>query len=189
MTNRAEQNKPCPVCGYENRPGLLMCENCGSLLNLRAETRRATRDLRDVYRRLGDLQPEAVEDEVVGRIRGTEYESGMAVRLSVDEAARPILVKAASLANQATIGRRDPNTDQVPDIDLDQFAGYRMGVSRKHALLQISGGALTVMDLGSSNGTYLNGNRLAARQPEVVLGGDMLRVGQVLMTVTFIRQD
>ena len=38
-------------------------------------------------------------------------------------------------------------------------------VSRQHALILCDGGQHFVEDLGSSNGTYLNGNRLAPHTP------------------------
>ena len=48
-------------------------------------------------------------------------------------------------------------------------------VSRTHLLLEQLGGAWFVEDLGSRNGTYLNGHRITARR--VVRPGDELRLG------------
>jgi pSer/pThr/pTyr-binding forkhead associated (FHA) protein len=58
-----------------------------------------------------------------------------------------------------------------PDCDL------RLGsseVSRHHCLLRVRGEEVTVSDLGSSNGTYLNGQRV--RSQAILLNGDELRV-------------
>lgn len=50
------------------------------------------------------------------------------------------------------------------------------GVSRFHARLERSeGGALVVSDLGSSNGTFLNGRRVS--RPEALHDGDRVRFG------------
>lgn len=50
------------------------------------------------------------------------------------------------------------------------------GVSRFHARIQrTSKGSLVLSDLGSSNGTYLNGRRL--KQPESLEDGDRIRFG------------
>lgn len=49
--------------------------------------------------------------------------------------------------------------------------------SRKHARITLEDGRLTLEDLGSTNGTVLNGRRL--RQPEVLGGGDIIVIGQV----------
>lgn len=55
------------------------------------------------------------------------------------------------------------------------------GVSRRHASVRAAGGAITVEDLGSSNGTYVNGARIAgearlAEGDEVSLGGTVITI-------------
>lgn len=52
-------------------------------------------------------------------------------------------------------------------------------VSRNHAeFMSDRDGQYAVMDLGSSNGTSVNGIALAPRQPRVLAGGDEIRMGQ-----------
>ncbi|HEX2974108.1 MAG TPA: FHA domain-containing protein [Tepidisphaeraceae bacterium] len=53
-------------------------------------------------------------------------------------------------------------------------------VSRKHCRLIMQGDALRLEDLGSSNGTFLNGQRV---QESVVQPGDRLQIGPVAFTV------
>jgi uncharacterized RDD family membrane protein YckC len=50
-------------------------------------------------------------------------------------------------------------------------------VSRLHAALVWRGGALVVEDLGSSNGTWVNGERILS--PRTVVAGDAVRFGSV----------
>jgi len=52
-------------------------------------------------------------------------------------------------------------------------------VSRRHCELLPSNGEWVVRDLGSSNGTYVNGGRVTATAPLKI--GDQLRVGRTLM--------
>jgi DNA-binding winged helix-turn-helix (wHTH) protein len=54
-------------------------------------------------------------------------------------------------------------------------------VSRRHARLMIASGLATLEDLGSKNGTFVNGTRLTA--PVALRDGDELRVGSVPMTL------
>jgi DNA-binding winged helix-turn-helix (wHTH) protein len=54
------------------------------------------------------------------------------------------------------------------------------GISRNHARVCLDGTAATVEDLGSKNGTYLNGNPVLA--PAELKDGDQIRLGSVLMT-------
>jgi predicted component of type VI protein secretion system len=53
--------------------------------------------------------------------------------------------------------------------------------SRRHAAVDLRGGRLTVRDLGSRNGTFLNGDRV--QQPRPLAKGDRLLVGESLFTV------
>jgi pSer/pThr/pTyr-binding forkhead associated (FHA) protein len=58
-----------------------------------------------------------------------------------------------------------------------QWAIPSSGVSRKHARIVRQGLDVTIEDLGSSNGTFVNGERLAA--PRVLRDRDLLRLGSV----------
>jgi predicted component of type VI protein secretion system len=50
-------------------------------------------------------------------------------------------------------------------------------ISRQHCAIKIEGGRVTVEDLGSRNGTYINEQQLSS--PHVVKIGDVLRVGRL----------
>ncbi len=50
-------------------------------------------------------------------------------------------------------------------------------VSRQHAQISWDSRGCSVMDLGSRNGTLLNGTRLAQRQPEPLQNGDCIQIG------------
>jgi DNA-binding winged helix-turn-helix (wHTH) protein len=54
------------------------------------------------------------------------------------------------------------------------------GVSRHHARIRLDGTAVTLEDLGSKNGTYLHGERVAAPAP--LCDGDQIRLGSVVVT-------
>ncbi len=190
MSGNIESNEStiqCSVCGHINRAGTLVCENCGTLLNLRRESRRATRDLRDGEEELSEAEKEAVAQPDDGeKIRGAEYNQGQAIHLRIDESKYPLVIAPEMLKKEIVIGRRDPITEKVPEVDLDRYAGYRMGVSRRHAVINLTGDQLMLMDMGSSNGTFVNGKRLRARQPEPILDNDLVRFGQIIVTVKFV---
>ena len=54
------------------------------------------------------------------------------------------------------LGRRDDADVQIRDD----------GVSRRHATIRVDGGTAAVVDLGSANGTYVNGRRVPEAQVE-----------------------
>ncbi len=72
------------------------------------------------------------------------------------------------LEERLTIGRSPLNVVHLPDPS----------VSRRHAALYSLGGRTIVEDLGSHNGTYVNGERVFKA---VLKNGDTLRVGKVIL--------
>src|SRR5205814_4588699 len=51
--------------------------------------------------------------------------------------------------------------------------------SRRHATLTVAGGQVQITDLGSMNGTYVNGERLEGERP--LLAGDTVTIGEAMM--------
>lgn len=85
------------------------------------------------------------------------------------------------------IGRADEQPALMPDIDLNPYEGVAHGVSRLHAVLNTNYNQLTVTDLSSSNGTYLNGLKLDAHQPSLVRAGDDIQFGTLIVYIYFMR--
>ena len=56
-------------------------------------------------------------------------------------------------------------------------------ISRRHAELQVDESGLHVRDLGSSNGTFHNGERLEDEEPVVLSPGDTVTFGKVAFRV------
>ena len=51
-------------------------------------------------------------------------------------------------------------------------------LSRRHAELRFAGGAVRMKDLGSSNGTYVNGEKIPPNEEVNVYSGDLIQFGQ-----------
>jgi hypothetical protein len=85
------------------------------------------------------------------------------------------------------IGRSDSAQAFRPDFDLLPFGAQDAGVSRRHALLFTSTNGLYLRDLGSTNGTRINGMRLEANQSYRLHEGDDLELGQIHMTLHMAR--
>ena len=66
----------------------------------------------------------------------------------------------------------------------DQFPDQIRFLSRQHAYLYTQGEQIFVQDLGSSNGTELNGQRLEAQLAVLLCDGDHLRFGGDLFSYT-----
>lgn len=76
-----------------------------------------------------------------------------------------------------TLGRDPGNSIHINDAE----------ISRRHARLSLQGGKYVLEDLGSTNGTFVNGQRLGS--PHVLRPGDVISFGEqislVFETVTF----
>ncbi|HEX2912935.1 MAG TPA: FHA domain-containing protein [Chloroflexia bacterium] len=58
-------------------------------------------------------------------------------------------------------------------------------VSRRHASFELVNGALLVNDLGSANGTLVNGQRLLPNQPRPLSPNDRIQLGSTILVVAF----
>lgn len=87
------------------------------------------------------------------------------------------------LLDEVMIGRRNPLSAQIPDLDLEPFGAGSAGVSRQHARILRRDPGWFLEDLQSTNGTYVNEVRLLPRRPIQLRSGDLVRFGQ--MTLIF----
>ena len=81
------------------------------------------------------------------------------------------------------VGRVDPGADDQPDLDLSPHQALEHGVSRQHAELIPAEEALYLLDLGSTNGTWLNGSYLKPGQRRRLSAGDRLELGLLGLVV------
>lgn len=77
------------------------------------------------------------------------------------------------------LGRSDESITYLPDIDLSSYEARERGVSRRHAALVLYSGSMHLVDLGSINGTYINGVRLVPDNPSPINQGDEIRLGML----------
>src|SRR5579859_6290268 len=168
----------CQNCGHRNRPGVVFCENCGA--SLIGSSPLSTKS----FGQRGDAAGDKDTAKIIESAGSDVFGQGTILRMEI-EGAEPILLRPKQ---ETVFGRRDPATGSMPDVDLTPFAGYRMGVSRKHAIIRQndeSNERLDLWDMGSSNGTFLNGTRLNANRPYRLRDGDEIRFGQMIMKIYF----
>lgn len=77
-----------------------------------------------------------------------------------------------------TIGRDSGNLLALPDD--------KRILSKEHAEIRVEGEQVCVVDLGSKNFTYLNGERLQGHQPAALESGDVLRLGDYEVQVVLL---
>lgn len=164
----------CPSCSTSNREGTLYCEACGYSLTEYARNN-ATIPTRQV-----GFDPDQTSAKATWG--SAQYQTGTAVILKIRDAAEPMRVEPS---DRLVFGRSDASSSVEPDIDLAPYGALEKGVSRQHAVIEISEDTLMIMDVGSSNGTFLNGQRLVPNQPRVLRDGDEVRLGKLVTHVYF----
>lgn len=162
----------CPYCAYDNRPGVLFCEDCGQPLYEGAPQALPTRKLEAG---VGELAAKATWG--TARFGQDAY-----IIMHVRDAPEPLIIQPAK---RTVLGRQDANSPQKPDVDLTPYGALEKGVSRIHAVISRSEGTLTLTDMGSVNGTHLNGQRLLPDEPRVLRDGDEIRLGKLVAHIYF----
>ncbi len=163
----------CPFCQTPHVDGTLFCSECGTYLL--DDDQRGTDPLGTSE--IGWVGDAAEDPAATGDYRGT---GPLAIRLSIGEHKRVVEIP---LNKAIHLGRLDPASDVFPEIDLTNDGGLEKGVSRRHARILKREGIVVVEDLGSINGTFVNGKRLAPYLPETLSSGDTLQIGRLLIEV------
>lgn len=158
----------CPDCDHQNRAGVLICEMCGE----------------DLY------------DALLDNVATSKLSTNIARELNLEDSpssSNPIVMYIARVdepisinrLNNLLIGRIDPDTGKAADIDLTEYDAQNHGVSRRHARIDALGNKPMIMDLGSYNGTFVNGQRLTPQQPHPLSSGDEVVLGNLTTRVYF----
>jgi|GEM_PF-1342922 len=96
----------------------------------------------------------------------------------------PIVVSEVEVIR---IGRSDGITE--PTIDLNQYNGAVLGVSRNHAEIVYNDGQYFIKDVGSRNGTYVNEEKIPHYKQMPLKDADQLRLGHFSIIVRFSKKS
>lgn len=91
------------------------------------------------------------------------------------------------VVGDVTLGR-SVGADDDPDLDLDPYNAFQMGVSRRHALLRPTRNCLYIIDLNSTNGTLYNALRIGSGVTRAIMHNDTITLGQLSFTVKIIER-
>jgi hypothetical protein len=70
-------------------------------------------------------------------------------------------------------------------LDLTVFGGNEKGVSRRHAAIQRMKNSVVLVDLGSSNNSYINGQKVSSQEPHILVEGDEIRLGNLVASISY----
>jgi pSer/pThr/pTyr-binding forkhead associated (FHA) protein len=161
----------CPNCQHKEINGAIYCSECGAqLMDVHMVTHRIQpSDARLDYEKDTDQLQPPMQAPLQSWISLHLIESGQVLPLAD--------------RTEFTLGRSAEGQPIVPDVDLTSYNAYANGVSRLHAAIKLVNNRIVVVDLGSSNGTYLNGVRLSPYIETPVSHGDLIYLGKLKIQV------
>lgn len=159
----------CPNCQHKNLDGAVFCSDCGTQLD------GSDAMVTHVIRGSESLQ---LPDDVPSAPDITNLDTWASLHLVESGHILPV-----SDRTEFTLGRISDAQPIMPDIDLTPYKAYASGVSRLHAVLKREGEQVILRDLGSANGTYLNGKRLQANVDQVLHHGDIVSFGKLKIQI------
>jgi pSer/pThr/pTyr-binding forkhead associated (FHA) protein len=162
----------CPHCGHKNQNSAMLCERCGRFLIQNSQAVLQTK-------RVDAAQSPAA----VATSRARKLHPQQTVFFQLKGVGNSFALKPSM--SVIVIGRSDANSTSKPDIDLTPFDAYKKGVSRIHANIYRKDDTLMIVDQGSANGTFLNGQRLLPNEVRLLHDGDEIGLGQIAGRIFF----
>ncbi len=165
----------CVNCSYtQNMDGARFCAQCGTVLTAVAPALRGTQRLATVRSTSSLIS----RNKHLGKLGRNE------VALYIAERDEPLIT---SVTHETILGRvnRVASITPQPAIDLTAFQAVELGVSRAHAALRRYKDGLALVDLDSTNGTWVNGTRLKSQMPIVLQNGDRVALAKLTLYVYF----
>jgi len=163
----------CPSCKNEEFSGALFCSNCGSQIMLSQEDYPTNVIKGTVVEEFNELKapsfPKPPSDASDSRVAIHMLDDGNIIHIHG--------------RNEFTFGRSTEGQTIIPDIDLSTFEAYKAGVSRLHANLNIQGIDVSIQDLGSANGTRVNGDRIEPLTEHALKHGDIISLGRLRVQI------
>ena len=159
----------CPNCSHENRVGVLLCDQCGAGIfdTLFSHTRQVSAE--ETGYPTGPLDTRYLVNDT-------------SVIIRVADAPSPIRFAPGE---PKVLGRVNNKNPRRPDIDLTVYRAFEKGVSCRHATIRRQDQQLVIADLGSTNGTFVNGRRLPPHEPCALYDGDEIRLGNLFLKIYF----
>lgn len=162
----------CPNCQHKEITGAIYCSKCGAQLIFDEQFythKIGTAESKMEFEQDTDQLPPSLATPLQAWISLHIIDSGQILPLAD--------------RTEFTLGRSAEGQPIVPDVDLSPYNAYANGVSRLHAAIKLIDSRIVLVDLGSSNGTYLNGVRLSPYVETTVSHGDLIYVGKLKIQI------
>lgn len=187
MKNNIDSGIFCPACKMRNEIGAYKCIYCNT--PLRSKANQKTVLLRNI-REVTGMLPDSYEDFLAAPLPATEpymdfeIPSKGIVLINLENGQMiTTQEKRAFILGRASA---EIKTDESL-VDLNQFGALELGISRVHAMIRRSKDGYQLIDLESSNGTWLENQRLVPKQPYPLESGNRIRFGRLNILVFYMQ--
>lgn len=177
----------CPACKMKNEAGSSVCIYCNTPLGEQPNQKTVMlRNIREVTGALPDSYEAFLDAPIPTSERFMDFEiPSKGIVLINLENGQPIAIQKE---RSFILGRVSSEIKMdEPLVDLTPFSALELGISRVHAMIRKSKDGYQIMDLESSNGTWLENQRLIPRQLYPIESGDRIRVGRLNILVFYPR--
>lgn len=144
----------CTNCGQQNPPDAKFCASCGTQLERSSEEATIT------FQAIDFSDPQAEEDLIKAAAQLTPGDAMLYVKRGTNVGATYLLD-----TDITRVGRHPDNEVFLDDVT----------VSRRHAEFRRDSGHFVLQDVGSLNGTYVNGDRIDSA---TLRFGDEVQIGK-----------
>jgi hypothetical protein len=169
----------CPNCRHQELAGALFCSECGTQLRDYGELNTHPFAVKQVDQASLNVEVDGSAGYSNSAVATSPPKEDL-VNLFIVDAKKTIPLRGRS---EYTLGRVAEDQPIIPDIDLTEFEAYLMGVSRLHATLKVGPQRISIRDLGSSNGTRVNGQRIVPHVDYPLKPGDAVALGKLVIQI------
>lgn len=160
----------CPNCSTKNKASEIFCYACGHMMD--SDSAMNTRHFADAELNSHPSEYFGKDSILILRMRetGTFYK-----------------LRPQQYSHELVIGRSSINNAMKPDVDLANDHAEEHGVSRLHVSIQyeMENSTIQILDLGSANGSFINGQKLHPSETRILRNGDELRLSKLVIRVEY----
>jgi pSer/pThr/pTyr-binding forkhead associated (FHA) protein len=150
----------------------VICRHCGAPLNTESHLNATTRNT-EIKINYSEKPEELQIDESIIPSDG--------ISVYFEGTTKPVeIIKHPEFV----IGRRVITTSEA-FLDLSDFDGFKMGLSRRHAMIKRKDSGYEIIDLSSTNGTWMNDERLVPYAAYRLTSGSRLRLSRIRLVAYY----
>lgn len=164
----------CPVCKNKNDRDAIVCIHCGASMDLQHPGPTATTKNAERPELVGAKITEApIDDALIP-------DDGIAIYAA--STSKPVYLR---FDKELVFGRASDEPSEETLLDLTGLGGYQKGISRRHAKICRTEDGYEIMDLASTNGSWMNDERLIPNKTYPLASGAQLRFARMRLLILY----